>query len=58
MCYSRNYLAFQHQQRNAEEEANKERRTGAINKLQEEANRHAAEPTDTTTTAGEFASAK
>ena len=48
MCCSRNYLAFQDQARKAQEQAAEDRRTGVIDKLQDEANKYAEHNKETT----------
>jgi hypothetical protein len=53
MCYSRDYMSFEDQQKKAQEQANQDRRNETINKLREDANRP-----NKTTVAEDFATAK
>ena len=55
MCYSRDYMSFEDQQKKAQEQGNQDRRTETINKLRDEAHKQDAMKT---TAAEDFATTK
>jgi hypothetical protein len=57
MCYSRDYMSFEDQQKKAEEQANQDRRNETITKLREEAHKPGDKAKETTP-AEDFAPAK
>jgi hypothetical protein len=57
MCYSRDYMSFEDQQKKAQEQANQDRRNETINKLREDAHKQ-GEKAKETTAAEDFATAK
>ena len=48
MCYSRDYMSFEDQQKKAQEQANQDRRTETINKLRDEAHKQGDKAKETT----------